>query len=112
MKRAYRHGDVWLLEIDKAELPIQHTVVESGMLAEGEVTGHHHRVTEGAVVMKDFDDNLYVSVQKNLATIVHQEHGDVRDAKDIYRYKEIPAGDYKVVIKREYQHGESRKVLD
>lgn len=112
MKKAMRHGDVLLLEIDENEIPTNVQPVESGIVAEGEVTGHHHKFIEGAVVMKGFDEDFYVKVQKQ-ATIVHQEHGDKREGLDSqYFYKDVPAGNYKVIIKREYRHGEQRRVLD
>lgn len=109
-KKFMRHGDVVLIEVDSIPQGLKED--KEKILALGEATGHHHKfVGEGAVVMKGFDDQIYVDVQSDVAKIVHQEHGD--DVGDpTYRFKDVPKGTYEVRIKREYRHGDETKVLD
>jgi len=47
----YRHGDVIIL--DAVQLPQQATRRESNIVAEGEVTGHAHRLSGGEVWESD-----------------------------------------------------------
>ena len=108
-KRMMRHGDVVLLEVD--EIPSGLREDKEKILARGEATGHHHKVLDGAVVMRGFNDECYLDVQKKVAKIVHQEHGD-QVGHLTYRFKDIPEGRYKVIIKREYRHGEETLVRD
>lgn len=108
MKEGYFHGDVVLIKID--EVP-EGVVVPDGIMARGEATGHHHRMLEGAVVLKGFDDKIYVKVTARAARIVHQEHGD-DIGHPTYRFKDLPRGNYEVRIKREYRYGEETQVLD
>lgn len=108
-KRAFRHGDVWLFEID--EIPSNLKEDKTKTLALGEATGHHHKMLDGAIVMKGYNDDIYVDVQESIAKIIHQEHGeDIGDAT--YRFKDVPKGKYKAIIKRQYKYGEESKVLD
>lgn len=53
-----RQGDVILLPVPQVEgQSIPHLT-----LAEGEVTGHKHRITEGEVELSHKDDTLYLRV--------------------------------------------------
>lgn len=73
------------------------------VLAEGEVTGHAHRLkdpTSGRVFSVGSD--LYLEVLADTATIVHEEHGPVT----------LPRGGYAVRIQREYSPQEIRRVVD
>jgi len=108
-RRWMRHGDVFLVEVK--EIPATAKVKEDGILAEGEQTGHHHRVVSGAVVMEGFDEQLYVDVKDDIAKIVHQQHGD-KVGNPIYRFKDIPHGKYRVGIKRQHRYGKSVRVMD
>ncbi len=92
----YRHGDVLVQKVD--EIPQTAKKARHVTLAEGEVTGHSHRIKEpGAAELfvhnKGRADELrYLSVNHEIATLIHQEHGAI----------ELPGGIYKVWRQREY----------
>jgi len=77
--------------------------VENGkvILAEGEVTGHAHRVPIGENIEVHED---FFAVKEGSATVTHEEHGAI----------ELPPGDYSVGIVRETDHlrDEVRNVAD
>ncbi|MCA9104922.1 MAG: hypothetical protein KDA83_05825 [Planctomycetales bacterium] len=103
----YRHGDV-LIEKVKA-LPSQHNEEQHLTLAEGEITGHAHRVAEPGVakIFTGYNADLvrterYLVVTGAKATVVHEEHGPI----------ELPEGIYRFWQQREYSPQAIRTVLD
>lgn len=87
--KTYRHGDVIVREVDKTRgEKLDHLV-----LAEGEVTGHKHQITDGTASLFKFEEKLYLKIQSDLATLSHEEHNPLR----------LPKGSYEVIIQREYQ---------
>lgn len=97
----YRQGDVFIVSvssIDKSKVRPR-----SPILAEGEVTGHAHRLSEPdrAQVYGD-DTGFYLDVTSETATIVHDEHAPIH----------VPHGQYAVRIQREYTPKEIRRVVD
>lgn len=72
--RYWQHGDVIVYEI--AEIPHAATRVERRVLAEGEVTGHAHRLTEDAdVEVYEHEGTLFLRVGPGSASLNHEEHG-------------------------------------
>lgn len=97
--KAYRHGDVIIREIEA----VKGDKLDHLTLAEGEVTGHSHRIIEGVAALFKFDDELYLDIQSELATLSHEEH----------KALELPQGKYEIIIQREYDDAkEWRKVAD
>ena len=101
--KTIRQGD--LLFVPQRETP-QHLIDfavagkrKNGVIAEGEATGHHHRVAtvEDATVFQAYND-VYVKVGPNGVSIVHEEHGPVQLA---------PETTYKVNRAREFDYLES-----
>ena len=83
-----RQGDVIITparSIEGAKLP--HLT-----LAEGEVTGHSHRISEGQAELYERGGTLYLKVLSPEATLLHEEHAAIQ----------IPQGDWMVKIQREY----------
>ncbi len=103
MQKQYRQGDVLLVPVSKLP-PGERKLRKNGVLAYGEVTGHSHAVADlKAAEVYDIGDGAFLSVTDNGGvSIVHQEHGTV----------EIPKGDYRVTIQREYTPEEIRNVAD
>src|SRR6266567_4331692 len=86
----WRQGDVFLIATSK--LPPIGRVEHRLVLAEGEITGHAHRLQDpvsGRVFSVGSD--LYLEVLAETATIVHEEHAPVT----------LPRGSYAVRIQRE-----------
>jgi hypothetical protein len=93
-----RQGDVILLPVQQVEgQKIPHLT-----LAEGEVTGHKHLITEGKAELSDKDGTLFLRVFSESALLAHEEHKAIS----------IPQGDWMVKIQREYEPEGWRYVAD
>jgi len=101
----YRQGDVLLIQVDEA--PEGQRVKARGgrlILAEGEVTGHHHSVAVEDAELIEVAGVPEVFLRIFTATTLdHQEHASVT----------LPPGDYRVRRQREYVPQElPRQVAD
>jgi hypothetical protein len=87
----WRQGDVFMEStplIPSGALQQPHVV-----LAEGEITGHSHRVADpDTAILFAVRDQSYLQVTANRADVVHEEHGTVT----------LPRGIYRVWRQREY----------
>ncbi|MBD1931282.1 MULTISPECIES: hypothetical protein [Cyanophyceae] len=93
-----RQGDVILLCVEKTEgQKLSHLT-----LAEGEVTGHKHRISDGQAELYEANGTLYLRVLSETATLTHEEHNAIS----------IPQGDWMVRIQREYEPKGWRYVAD
>lgn len=97
----YRHGDLLVSRVDA--LPSSARRLNHLVLAQGELTGHSHRIAEReAAVLFETDQGLFLNVTQSVATLVHQEHGPI----------ELQSGYYQVWRQREYTPAEIRVVRD
>lgn len=100
----YRQGDVVLFRRrGKKEEKQKHNGKIT--VALGEVSGHSHVIVGEGVDAADWWKNANGTQTVNLknpAKIKHQEHKEIL----------LPAGEYEIVIQREYSPQEIRKVLD
>jgi hypothetical protein len=96
-----RHGDVLVGAVDA--IPAEAVERTHLVMAEGEMTGHSHRVAEavGAKLLLNGRD-LYLRVTAPQVTLIHQEHGPIA----------VPRGEYRVWQQREYSPQEIRIVRD
>jgi hypothetical protein len=93
-----RQGDVILLPVSQTEgQKLPHLT-----LAEGEVTGHKHRISEGAAELYEKNGTLYLKVISQTATLSHEDHQALA----------IPQGNWMVQIQREYEPKGWRLVKD
>lgn len=101
-----RQGDVILLSIkptDRTTAPENEgKKLPHLTLAEGEVTGHSHRISEGKAELYEKDGTLYLRVLSETATLTHEEHKAIQ----------IPQGSWMVRIQREYEPEGWRYVAD
>ena len=97
----WRQGDVFIAPV--AAIPRGAKFRPGGVLVEGELTGHSHRVADprAAEVLQSGDD-LFLRVIADTATIIHQEHGPIA----------LSRGTYRVWGQREYSPQAIRRVLD
>lgn len=96
----YQQGDVIVEVADKVEgEKLNHLI-----LAEGDVTGHIHRITSGEAALYNMQGALYLKVISDHALLTHEEHGKIV----------LPKGDYVVRKVLEYDHwaDEIREVAD
>ena len=93
-----RQGDVILLPAKTTEgQKLSHLT-----LAEGEVTGHKHRISDGQAELYEKDGTLYLKVLSETATLTHEEHEAIQ----------IPQGTWMIRIQREYEPEGWRYVAD
>lgn len=93
-----RQGDVILLPVNAANgETLSHLT-----LAEGEVTGHRHRISDGQAELREEAGTLYLTVSSDSATLTHEEH----------RALQIPQGTWMVRIQRQYEPGDWSYVED
>ena len=93
-----RQGDVILQYVQSIEgSKLSHLI-----LAEGEVTGHSHRIGEGKAELYEQDGTLYLHVLSNAVTLIHEEHKAIS----------IPQGNWMILIQREYEPEGWRYVSD
>ena len=71
-------------------------------LAEGEVTGHKHRIAEGQAQLYEKDGTLYLRVISETVLLTHEEHKAIS----------IPQGNWTIRIQREYEPEGWRYVAD
>jgi hypothetical protein len=97
----WRQGDIYIAKtgrIPPGAKPLPHCT-----LAEGEVTGHSHRVAEtGGAKLYSHNSSLYLVVNDEKVTVVHDEHGPIPLAR----------GTYRVWQQREYSPEAIRTVRD
>jgi hypothetical protein len=91
-----RQGDVLLSPIAAKLSWLNSHKLPHRTLAEGEVTGHSHRITQGDAALFKRDETLYLEVLSETAMLTHEEHAAIA----------IPQGTWMVRIQREYQQGE------
>lgn len=89
MKSLFRQGDVLIVPSDTS---ISGTKLTHLTLAEGEVTGHRHRISNGEAELFERDGVMYLKVLSTTAILTHEEHAQVT----------IPQGNWEIRIQREY----------
>ena len=98
----HRQGDVIFL--DQVAVPDDAIKQESDVIAEGEATGHAHRIHNGSVWKRG--DDMFVETGESSA-VTHEEHARLPLAAT------GPGMAYPVLIQREYDDEiEWRKVAD
>lgn len=100
-----RQGDVILFPVKQAEgrkLIYQSGAVDDLTLAEGEVTGHKHCITQGDAQLYTNESCLYLSIISEKAVLSHEEHGSIC----------VPQGYWMVRVQREYEPEGWRYVAD
>jgi hypothetical protein len=99
-----RQGDVILLPVQDVEIAqdVANSPLPHLTLAEGEVTGHKHRITEGKAELYEKDGTLHLRVISDTALLAHEEHKAIS----------IPQGTWLVRIQREYEPNSWRYIAD
>lgn len=92
-----RQGDVILVPVQQttntASLPEMGQKLPHLTLAQGEVTGHRHRISDGQAELHEQYGTLYLHVTSDSATLTHEEHKAIQ----------IPQGSWLVRIQRQYE---------
>jgi hypothetical protein len=95
-----RQGDVLLIPTQQQQSIGQQ--LPHLTLAEGEVTGHKHRITDGIAALYEVDGTLYLQVVSETALLSHEEHEEIA----------VPRGVWMVRTQREYEPAGWRYVAD
>lgn len=92
MQTMKRQGDILLVKTEISELTEKVERVESGVIAEGEVTGHAHKVVGGTLTSQY---GVLRVVASEGTKVVHDEHADLELEPGIWlvRNQEEYAGD-------------------
>ena len=97
----WRHGDI--LIATAPALPEDAKRRTSTILARGELTGHSHRIEDGATAnLWEYRGEMFLEVTGENARIIHQEHKPIT----------LPQGIYRFWFQREYTPTAIRRVID
>lgn len=97
----FRQGDVLLVWAEPSANGYQSKLPHL-VLAEGEVTGHKHQITQGQAELIEKNGILFLKVLSETVTLSHEEHQPIQ----------IPQGTWMVRIQREYEPTGLRLVAD
>ena len=106
-KQQFRQGDVFIIAVDKIPEGAKPAKKDARgvVLAEGEATGHHHRIGPAfrtAKLLEHAEGTFLRVTGGKVVALTHEEHTPI----------EIPPGDYRVRIQREYHPDAVRQVVD
>lgn len=88
----WRQGDIFMAAV--AEIPQYAEPMNHGVLAEGEITGHAHRIADARhAELYQHEGQLYLHVVADQVAIVHDEHHEIV----------LPRGCYRVWRQREFR---------
>ncbi len=96
-----QQGDVI---IKSSRIPKSAKPINSNILAEGEATGHAHRVTGGDCQLLEEGQKIFMRILSGDCSVTHEEHAD----------QAIAPGEYEIRQVLEYDHvaEEARAVRD
>lgn len=99
----FRQGDVLLMGCERPDIEEGERIAsgDNVVLAEGEATGHAHRVRAGAIVLWSIAAKRYLEVIR-ASTLDHEEHEKIQ----------LKPGWYEVRRQREFDAGRVRWVAD
>lgn len=98
-----RQCPVALIEPEPDGVPVNAKEKGDGVVAKGEATGHHHRLSSASKAALMVAAGLvYVRSMGDKSTVEHEEHGDVK----------LLDTDYRAIRQREYEPGGWRRVVD
>src|SRR4029077_7207274 len=81
----YRQGDIFIERVPS--LPSEAVRLKHVILAEGEATGHHHRMeSNDTAFLFDLGSQTYLQVISDRARLIHEEHGTIILKRGTYRY--------------------------
>jgi hypothetical protein len=80
----YRQGDLF---IEATEVvPEGATQRAGGVLLEGELTGHSHRIEDlQSAIVHERLGQMFIEVRGEQAAVIHQEHGTIVLPRGVYR---------------------------
>ena len=111
----YRQGDVLLIPVDEVPIDaIKQKKQKLTVLAYGEKTGHMHAINAGCVQEYRLGEKKFFEISGKVIL----SHGLKKEIEDKIKVGkdhdaiQIPPGNYKVIIQREYTPERIRRVID
>ena len=103
----YRQGDVLIERISELPPKLKKLKRVGGrlILAEGEVTGHHHAIADehcALLAESETAQVTFLEIKEAVAALTHEEHSTIT----------LPPGNYRVTRQREYSPEAIRRVAD
>lgn len=108
MKKAYRHGDLALIEVESVPSDIKESTSKILMTGSG---GHNHTFDHGAFYPSENGLAIGYLVANNRTRLYHPEHGKVVEGKNL-REANIAAGIYELRRQQEDTHDGMKPVED
>ncbi len=111
MSKLYRQGEVLIRQLNADEVPNYKAIGsydktpvftkrKSGVIVEGEQTGHMHKTSVGTLYEKGTELFLHTD---EATEITHDEHATIK----------LPKGDFEITFQREYdENNRFRRVID
>ena len=100
----WRHGDILIQTVES--IPKYALKIAQPVLAEGEATGHRHRIQNRRAAClyqnKYLQGEMFLDVVQEFANLVHPEHDTIR----------LPKGQYRIWRQREYTDYGTRPIGD
>jgi hypothetical protein len=94
----WRQGDVYISVV--SSIPDGAKQLPHTILADGELTGHSHRINDFAsAVLFEARGQLFIDVVSEKADVVHEEHGTIQ----------LKRGKYRIWRQREFDPVRDRK---
>lgn len=97
-----QQGDVILRKVESIPAGARLKSQTNLVLAEGEVTGHYHGITQAGSEMFQLDNKLFIKVVEP-ATITHQEHHPVTLEPGVWEVGRVREFDYLSMMARAVQ---------
>jgi hypothetical protein len=100
MAKMFRQGDILILAIDKIPNSAREVSESNLVLAEGEATGHAHRIKLGNGILGFRDKSQFWLKCEVPGKITHEEHGTIP----------LETGTYEVRQQRIYHYGPVQQI--
>jgi hypothetical protein len=91
VKKMVQQGDVNIVSV---VIPVGAKKRESGIIREGETTGHAHKVVGSDFEVLQLGSRIFARILSGDCQIVHEEHKPIN----------LPVGDYEFFPTHEYDH--------
>lgn len=104
----YRQGDVLIFGENRLRTPLsadwkkRAKLLPTGVILEGEKTGHKHEVINGKLYQHPDKKDVMILEAGDGCIVKHPEHKEIA----------MPKGVYEIAVQREYDDGKARKVKD
>ncbi len=82
-----QQGDVMMIPV--AQIPESAKPINSNVLAEGEATGHAHRVTGSDCQLLEEDQKIFMRILSGDCSVTHEEHADQAVAPGEYEIRQV-----------------------